>query len=140
MNEALSPERAAEALMFRGKYLSVISYKRDGTSVATPVWFVEEDGRLLVGTDAASGKVKRIRRHPQVRVAVCTGNGRLRGPPVAALAEVLPDSEVRILRRLFARKYRAEIVIFRPLWFLRGALQIGKPQIKPVMLAITPVL
>jgi PPOX class probable F420-dependent enzyme len=140
MDKVLSSERAAEASMFRGKYLSVISYKRDGTSVATPVWFVEEDGRLLVGTDAASGKVKRIRRHPQVRVAVCTGNGRLRGPPVAALAEVLPDSEVRILRRLFARKYRAEIVIFRPLWFLRGALQIGKPQIKPVMLAITPVL
>jgi len=117
MDEALSSERAAEASMFRGKYLSVISYKRDGTNVATPVWFVEEDGRLLVGTDAASGKVKRIRRHPQVRVAVCTGNGRL-----------------------FARKYRAEIVIFKPLWFLRGALQIGKPQIKPVMLAITPVL
>src|SRR5450759_2258846 len=62
MDEALSSERAAEASMFRGKYLSVISYKRDGTSVATPVWFVEEDGRLLVGTGAASGKVKRIRR------------------------------------------------------------------------------
>src|ERR1017187_6982171 len=75
MDEALSSERAAEASMFRGKYLSVISFKRDGTSVATPVWFVEEDGRLLVGTDAASGKVKRIRRHPQVRVAVCTGTG-----------------------------------------------------------------
>ena len=27
---------------FPGKYLSVTSFKRDGTPVATPVWFVVE--------------------------------------------------------------------------------------------------
>ena len=75
MDEALSSERAAEASMFRGKYLSVISYKRDGTSVATPVWFVEEDGRLLVGTGAASGKVKRIRRPSAGAGGGVHGNG-----------------------------------------------------------------
>jgi hypothetical protein len=31
--------------------------------VATPVWFVQEAGRLLVQTDANSGKVKPIRRN-----------------------------------------------------------------------------
>ena len=33
---------------FPGRYLSVTSYERDGAAVRTPVWFVEEDGRLHV--------------------------------------------------------------------------------------------
>jgi len=54
------------------------------------VWFVQRDGVLLAETDAASGKVKRIRRDPQVRVAVCTASGRLRGEPVPAVAGSSP--------------------------------------------------
>jgi Pyridoxamine 5'-phosphate oxidase len=54
---------------FAGKYLSLTSFRRDGTGVATPVWFVEADGRLLVETDAGSCKVRRIRRNPQVTLA-----------------------------------------------------------------------
>jgi hypothetical protein len=61
------PEGAPAA--FPGKYLSLTSFRRDGTGVATPVWFVEADGRLLVETDAGSYdagsyKVRRIRRDP----------------------------------------------------------------------------
>ena len=64
------PGRATPA--FSGKYLSLTSFRRDGTGVATPVWFVEADGRLLVETDASSYKVRRIRRDPQVTIAPCT--------------------------------------------------------------------
>ena len=69
-------------------------------AVAAPVWFVWRDGRLLVQTDAASGKVKRIRRNPQVRVAICTASGRLRGKQVPTRAEILPCSEVGAVERL----------------------------------------
>jgi hypothetical protein len=48
---------------FPGKYLSITSFRRDGTGKATPVWFVQEDGCLLVETDAGSYKVRRIRRN-----------------------------------------------------------------------------
>jgi|GEM_PF-399447 uncharacterized protein len=142
MEEAVSagvPRRQpAAALMFRGRYLSITSYKRDGTSIATPVWFVQQDGRLLVETDAASGKVKRIRRHPAVLVAVCSATGRLRGPQVPATAEILPDSEVSVIRPLIRRKYRADMVIFRPLRFVQATLHVGPRETKPVILAITP--
>ena len=37
-----------------GRYLSLTSFRHDGTGVATPVWFVEDGERLLVETDAAS--------------------------------------------------------------------------------------
>ena len=124
--------------MFRGRYLSVTSYKRDGRGVATPVWFVLRDGRLLVETDAASGKVKRIRRNPQVRVAVCTAGGRLTGTQVPAVAEILPNSEIAAVERLITDKYRFDMIIFRPLRFVQARLHLGRPRTEPAILSITP--
>jgi uncharacterized protein len=133
-----SPLHAAGAGDFGGKYLSITSYKRDGTAVATPVWFVQRDGRLLVETDASSGKVKRIKRSPVVQIAVCTASGRLRGEQVRAMAEVLPEAEVRASERLLKRKYRADLLIITPLRLLQSALHLGRPRTKPAILAITP--
>ena len=124
--------------MFRGRYLSVTSYKRDGRGVATPVWFVQRDGRLLVETDAASGKVRRIRRNPQVQVAVCTASGRLRGEQVPAVAQILPGSEISPVERLIAGKYRFDLIIFRPVRFVQARLHLGRQRTEPVILGITP--
>jgi uncharacterized protein len=121
-----------------GKYLSITSFKRDGTGVATPVWFVQEDGRLLVQTDANSGKVKRIRRNPQVLVAPCTATGRLLSNPLSAQAELLPDAELGRVEQLMAAKYRIDLVIIRPIRAVQAALRRGQPRPKPVIVAITP--
>ena len=142
MNEAVSAARryqpATAAPVFRGRYLSITSYKRDGRGVATPVWFVQQDGRLLVETDAASGKVKRLRRNPQVQVAVCTASGRLRGGQVPAVAQILPGSEIAAAERLIAAKYRFDMIIFRPLRFVQSRLHLGRPRTRPVILGIVP--
>jgi PPOX class probable F420-dependent enzyme len=61
-----------------GKYVSITSFRRDWTGVATPVWFVQEAGRLLIQTGTNSGKVKRIRRNPRVTIAPCPATARLR--------------------------------------------------------------
>src|SRR5690242_11155129 len=103
---------------FQGKYLSLTSFKRDGTGVATPVWFVAENGHLLVETDADSYKVKRIRRDPHVRIALCDARGRLRGEPVEAEAEILSQSEQERVQRLLARKYRVDRYTVYPLYRL----------------------
>jgi uncharacterized protein len=121
-----------------GKYLSITSFKRDGTGVATPVWFVQEDGRLLVHTDANSGKVKRIRRNPHVTVAPCTATGRLLADPLPAQAELLPNGELGRVEQLMAAKYRIDLVVIKPIRALQAALRRGRPSPKPVILAITP--
>jgi PPOX class probable F420-dependent enzyme len=141
MREAVSAGRADQpvaAPVFRGRYLSVTSYKRDGRGVATPVWFVQRDGTLLVQTEAASGKVKRVRRDPQVLVAVCTASGRLRGEQVPAMAEILPDSGTAAAERLIADKYRFDLIIIRPLRFVQARLHPGRPRAQSVILSITP--
>lgn len=123
---------------FPGKYLSITSYRRDGTGKATPVWFVQEGGRLLVETDAGSYKVRRIRRNPRVTVAPCGPTGRLHGEPMPARAELLPDSEIGRVEGLMARKYRIDLIFIRPVRALQAALHPDRPREKPVILAITP--
>ena len=89
-------------------------------------------------TDAASGKVKRVRRNPQVRVAVCNAGGLLRGEQVPAVAQILPDSEVVEVERLIADKYRFDMIIFRPLRFVQARLHLGRARTGPAILGITP--
>jgi PPOX class probable F420-dependent enzyme len=108
--------------------------------VATPVWFVQEGGRLLVRTGEASGKAKRIRRNPAVQVAPCTARGRLRGQQVSGVARVLPGPAAGAAERLITRKYRSVLMIIRPLWFVQSALHLGRPHSTPAILAITPRL
>ena len=124
---------------FPGKYLSLTSFKRDGTGVATPVWFVIENGRLLIHTDPESFKAKRIRRNPSVMIAPCSGTGRLRGDPVPAKAEFLPDSEMDHLARLLKRKYRIDRVLILPLYRMVQRLRGARTGGANVALAITPV-
>ena len=59
----------------RSRYVSLTTYRKDGTPVATPVWHVPHNAELWIVTEAGSGKVKRIRNNPQVRVAPCSIRG-----------------------------------------------------------------
>jgi uncharacterized protein len=125
---------------FDGKYLSLTSFKRDGTGVSTPVWFASDDRHLLVETDANSYKVKRIRRDPHVRIALCDARGRLRGESLEADARVLSEDERERVERLLARKYRIDRVAILPIYRLimrvRGRSSHSHEQ--PVALEITP--
>ena len=125
---------------FRGKYLSLTSFRRDGSGVATPMWFVGDNGHLVVETDADSFKVKRIRRDPHVRIAVCDARGRLRGEAVDAEARILPDSERERVERLLAQKYRIDrftvLPLYRLVMRLRG--RGSRTQESPVAIAISP--
>jgi uncharacterized protein len=117
--------------LFPGRYLSVTSFKRDGTGIATPVWFVSDGSRLFALTDLHSAKVRRIRRNPQVLVAPCRPDGRLRRPPVAGHAEVLtaiPDLErvQRLLRGRYKVSYRLVMLIYRLGRRLRGRAGLGE--------------
>ena len=124
---------------FPGKYISVTTYKRDGTGVATPVWFVQEGDSLLFRTGVASGKAKRIRGNPAVLVAACTLRGELLGQQVRGVARVLSGSAARDAERLINRKYRADWAIAKTWWFIQGALHLPhRPRSTPVFLAIAP--
>ena len=118
------PTADLEAL-FPGRYLSVTSFKRDGTGVATPVWFVSDGARLFALTDLHSAKVRRIRRNSGVLAAPCRASGKLRGAPLPAHAEVLteaPDLDrvQKLLRDRYKISYRVVMLVYRIGRRLRG--------------------
>jgi uncharacterized protein len=123
---------------FHGKYVSLTSFKRDGTGVATPVWFVAEDGRLLVQTGGESFKVRRIQRNPHVTVAPCSASGRTHGPTVSATAEILPAADLERVRSLVGRKYRIDRIVILPIYSAVQRLRGRRTSATEVALAITP--
>jgi hypothetical protein len=89
----------------RQKYISLVSFRRTGSPVATPVWFGERDEKLYVMTRSDSGKYKRIRNNPRIRVAPCTVRGKLTGPEFEGMARVLPNERWDAARETIHRKY-----------------------------------
>jgi uncharacterized protein len=87
------------------KYISMQTFKRDGTPIATPLWFAEAGDELVVYTAANSGKVKRLRNNPHVRVAICDARGNLKGEWVEAEARRLDAAEAVQANRLITEKY-----------------------------------
>ena len=87
------------------RYISLATFRKTGVPVLTPVWFAEREGKLYVMTRSDSGKYKRLRNNPRVRVAPCTSRGRVTGPDTLGTARVLPPEEGARARRALARKY-----------------------------------
>lgn len=50
-------------------FMQLTTFRKSGAAVATFVWFAEEGGRLYVTSALNSGKAKRLRHTPTVRVA-----------------------------------------------------------------------
>jgi uncharacterized protein len=76
------------------KVISVETYRKNGTPVRTPVWFLEENGILYVHTDDSTGKVKRIRRNPKVRVAPSHFRGKPKAEYIDARAQLETSPEI----------------------------------------------
>ena len=95
------------------QYISLTTFKRDGTAIATPVWFAEQGGKLYIYTDKEAGKVKRIRNNQQVTLAACSHFGKLKGPMIQAKARILRDAtEEKMAHSLIARKYHIMFAAF----------------------------
>ena len=100
--EATDAELEGELHDLRGhKYCLVVTYRRSGEGVPTPVWFGIGDGVLYFRSLPSTGKTKRLRATPEVRVAPCTSRGRPLGAPFVGTARIVsaqqePEAERRI--------------------------------------------
>jgi PPOX class probable F420-dependent enzyme len=109
MSGAENPFAAFEGL----KYLSLETFRKNGEGVRTPVWFAA--GQTDRGNKAAAviyiytigdtGKVKRIRNNPRVRIAPCDMRGNVTGDFVEARAEILSAVAAVHGTQLLNRKY-----------------------------------
>ena len=87
------------------EYIRLETFKKNGQVIPTPVWYVIDDGAIFVRSYANSGKVKRMRNNPQVRITPSDSLGRPQGMTLEGRAKrVDGDGEIRISQLLY-RKY-----------------------------------
>ena len=97
------------------KYLSLETFRNNGESMKTPVWFVQEGETMYVLTVANSGKVKRIRNNGCVNVTPCKMDGTPTGTWTLANAREITDPEVyKKVDRLLDKKYGLMKKMFSP--------------------------
>ena len=91
----------------RSRYDSLVTYRRNGTPVATPVWHVVSGDELIIVSEADAWKVKRIRHDSRATVTVCNIRGRTAPGAASAngTARLLDPAETKAARQLLARKY-----------------------------------
>jgi PPOX class probable F420-dependent enzyme len=95
----------------KAKYFSLETFRQTGTGVRTPVWFARDPAssdnlaRFYVYTLPDSGKVKRIRNDPKVRIAPCNMRGDVRGTWVDAQSRICSGDEVEKGQSLLIQKY-----------------------------------
>lgn len=87
------------------EYIRLETVKKNGQVVPTPVWFVVEDDMLFVRSYANSGKVKRMKNNPHVRITPSDALGKPHGVTIEGTAvRANGDVEIKISQRLY-RKY-----------------------------------
>ncbi|MEJ5945680.1 PPOX class F420-dependent oxidoreductase [Pseudokineococcus basanitobsidens] len=89
-------------------YVSLVTYRADGSERPTPVWLVRDGDVLRVTTGATSAKVRRARRDPRATVTPCDARGRLEdGAATTSVAVEVSDdaAEVRRTNELLRRKH-----------------------------------
>ena len=87
------------------KYCVLVSYRKNGQAMPSPLWFGAANGKLYFQTSASGYKVKRIRNNPEVRVAPCTTRGKPLGAPFVGKARILPNSEAPEAERILQSNY-----------------------------------
>ena len=87
------------------RYMLLTTFRHDGREVATPVHVVVEDGAAFFRTWDVSGKAKRLRHTPAVKVAPCNPRGRRRGEDLAARAVLLTGEDSRQAAEKLARAH-----------------------------------
>jgi PPOX class probable F420-dependent enzyme len=95
------------AALDRQQYVSLTTFRRDGTAVPTPVWFAVDGDTIVVTTEASAGKVKRIRNNADVSLVPCDARGRTKpgAAPHQGTALLIDGDDAERADTVLSRKY-----------------------------------
>ena len=96
------------------EFLSLETYRKNGQTIKSPMWFAQDNDALYLWTMADTSKVKRIRNNPHVNIAPCKRMGAVTGEWMTAHATiddspiVVAQVEAMLLKKigLFFRIFR----------------------------------
>ena len=91
----------------KAKYVSFVTYKKDGNAVAAPVWVVPFEGGYAFTTDPDAFKVKRLRNDARATLTVCDMRGKIAEGAVVhtGAAVILNEADTKRVDALIQKKY-----------------------------------
>ncbi|MCY4276345.1 MAG: PPOX class F420-dependent oxidoreductase [Gammaproteobacteria bacterium] len=75
----------------QARYVSLVTFRRSGKAVPTPVWAAFHEGAFYIFSAGDAGKVKRLRNSNRARLAKCDARGGSLGEYFEARAELIAD-------------------------------------------------
>ena len=109
---AAEPAEAADfSAMEKRHYALVVTFKRSGEAVPSPVLFALKDGKVLFRTDSGVGKVKRIKNNPKVLAGPCNFRGKPLGPLGEGKARLLSADEAEQARLALRDNYTLPMAV-----------------------------
>jgi PPOX class probable F420-dependent enzyme len=99
----MSADRLEE--LARHKYINLQTFRKNGQPVGTPVWFMIDNNLIYVVTSADTGKVKRLRNNPAVRIAPSGFRGEPKGEWIDGKARFAESTEAERAIQLRKKRY-----------------------------------
>ena len=119
----MSEDKLSQLSRFR--YINIETLKKNGSVVRTPIWFIIYEGIIFFRTDSKSGKVKRIRNNPNVRIAPCDIRGNIKGTWFDGKAKFADTKESSIAFSMIDKKYGFLTALIRSFNKIRGTNPIA---------------
>ncbi len=93
------------SLFLDQKYVNLETYKKDGTPVRTPVWFMIDSDIVYVVTREKTGKVKRLKNNQNIRIVPCSFKGKPESEWIKGIAQNVTGEEAEKAIKLRKKKY-----------------------------------
>tara|TARA_B100000315_G_scaffold62871_1_gene57052 strand:+ start:63 stop:437 length:375 start_codon:yes stop_codon:yes gene_type:complete len=93
------------SLFLDQKYVSLETYKKDGTPVRTPVWFMIDSDIVYVVTREKTGKVKRLKNNQNIRIVPCSFKGKPESEWIKGIAQKVVGEVAEKAIKLRKKKY-----------------------------------
>ncbi len=109
----MEPEQ--EQFLYKHRFGVLSTLKKGGAPQATPVYYLYEDGKILISANKWKYKTRNIQRDPRVTLCVLDEGPRNRYLQVSGRAVVTEEDLVETSTRIFSR-FRSEIREDFPQW------------------------
>ena len=87
------------------KYINLETYKKDGTPIRTPVWFMIDNEVIYIITREKTGKVKRLKNNQNIRIVPCSFKGESKNEWINGVAQKIMGDNAERAIKLRKKKY-----------------------------------
>ena len=95
-----------DTVINRKKCINLTTFRKDGTRVATPIWYIWKNAKLYMFSEENAWKLKRIANNPNVELIPCNYFGNLRGKYlIEGIATIIADEKGEEILKDMKKKY-----------------------------------